>query len=236
MFREHQVLKFEGVQKSAKFGTFSLYELGRSNFYRKLVISPRYHINWKILVSWSPLGTWAPKCQNFQNFVRQARLFKFLTYVDLIALSSYMLKKNRVWGPLWVLGGPWYQNFEIFVFKRVCSKLGYILLILHGNYLQLLRLAKRSLCLEKGIGSIKKEDRLIWWHVTDLLFTLHSSQKEHQKCWKDRLIWRQETDLKAPHGCLWIHRICLLLQIWESSYFMVLVHLGLEGWENCHEK
>ena len=54
-----------------------------------------------------------------------------------------------------------------------------------------------------------------------MLFTSHSLQREHQKCWKDRLIWRQETDLKAPHGCLWIHRICLFILIlctfWKIS-------------------
>ena len=32
--------------------------------------------------------------------------------------------------------------------------------ILHGDYLQLLRLAKRSRCLDKGKGSIKKDLRI----------------------------------------------------------------------------
>ena len=34
------------------------------------------------------------------------------------------------------------------------------ILILHGDYLQLLRLAKRSWCLDKGKGSIKKDQKI----------------------------------------------------------------------------
>ena len=71
-----------------------------------------------------------------------------------------------------------------------------------------------------------------------MLFTSHSLQREHQKCWKDRLIWRRETDLKAPHGCLWIHRICLFIRRWNfypsSRSFFSIFHRQWELFILCH--